>query len=145
MERGSVSLIGGPPTYESFDEMADAAIQLSPHRAASGGRRGVRHNSYKRSDGKWTWRYDLFGPREADAGGKDWSDFTPLWDDVSRIAVPTLFVRGALSPFVHDTDIAEMQRRLPDMRLEVVEGAGHAVQSDRPLDLVRLIEAFAFS
>jgi pimeloyl-ACP methyl ester carboxylesterase len=143
MERGSVSLIGGPPSYDSFDEMADAAIQLSPHRAASGVRRGVRHNSYKRGDGKWTWRYDLFGPREND--GKDWSDFTPLWDDVSRITAPTLFVRGALSPFVHDSDVAEMQRRLPAMRLEVVEGAGHAVQSDRPLDLVRLIEDFVFS
>ena len=143
MERGSVSLIGGSPTYDSFDEMADAAIQLSPHRAASGVRRGVRHNSYKRSDGKWTWRYDLFGPRKDD--GKDWSDFTALWGDVSRITVPTLFVRGALSPFVHDSDVAEMQRRLPEMRLEVVEGAGHAVQSDRPLDLVRLIENFAFN
>ncbi|MEY2453709.1 MAG: hypothetical protein QOD92_3283 [Acidimicrobiaceae bacterium] len=143
MERGSVSLIGGSPTYDSFDEMADAAIQLSPHRAASGVRRGVRHNAHKRSDGKWTWRYDLFGPRKSD--GKDWSDFTALWDDVSRITVPTLFVRGALSPFVQDSDVAEMQRRLPAMRLEVVEGAGHAVQSDRPLDLVRLIEDFAFS
>jgi pimeloyl-ACP methyl ester carboxylesterase len=145
LERGSVSLIGGPPTYDSFDEMSDAAIQLSPHRAASGVRRGVRHNSYRRSDGKWTWRYDLFGPREPDPGGQDWSDFTPLWEDVSRITVPTLFVRGALSPFVHDSDVAEMQRRLPDLCLEVVAGAGHAVQSDRPLDLVRLIEEFAFS
>ena len=29
-ERGSVALIAGPPTYESFDAMADAAIALSP-------------------------------------------------------------------------------------------------------------------
>jgi pimeloyl-ACP methyl ester carboxylesterase len=146
MERGSVSLIGGPPTYDSFEEMAHAAIQLSPHRAASGVRRGVRHNAHRRADGRWTWRYDLFGPRDTSGGGsgKDWSDFTALWDDVSRISVPTLFVRGALSPFVHDSDIAEMQRRLPDLRLEVVGGAGHAVQSDRPLDLVHLIEQFAF-
>lgn len=144
MERGSVSLIGGSPTYDSFDEMADAAIQLSPHRAASGVRRGVRHNAYRRSDGKWTWRYDLFGPRPPGDDGRDWSDFTPLWDDVSRITVPTLFVRGALSPFVHDADVAEMQRRLPSLRLELVDGAGHAVQSDRPLDLVRLIADFAW-
>jgi pimeloyl-ACP methyl ester carboxylesterase len=142
MERGSVSLIGGPPTYQSFEEMASAAIELSPHRAASGVRRGVRHNSYRRSDGTWTWRYDLFGPRTPDTEQKDWSDFTALWDDVSRIAVPLLFVRGALSPFVHDDDVAEMQRRLPTMRLETVDGAGHAVQSDQPLQLVRLIEEF---
>jgi pimeloyl-ACP methyl ester carboxylesterase len=140
MERGSVSLIGGPPTYASFDDMANAAIALSPHRAASGVRRGVRHNSYRQSDGHWTWRYDLFGSRPDDTD--DWVDFAPLWDDVARITVPTLFVRGGLSPFVSDDDIAEMCRRLPEIRVETVQGAGHAVQSDRPLELVRLIEDF---
>jgi pimeloyl-ACP methyl ester carboxylesterase len=142
MERGSVSLIGGPPTYDTFEEMADAAIALSPHRAASGVRRGVRHNSYRRADGKWTWRYDLFGP--SPEGGGDWADFTPLWDDVARIAVPTMFLRGGLSPFVHDEDVAEMRERVPGIRVETVSGAGHAIQSDQPLELVRLVEDFVF-
>jgi pimeloyl-ACP methyl ester carboxylesterase len=31
------------------------------------------------------------------------------------------------------------------VRVETVAGAGHAVQSDRPLDLVRLIQDFALS
>ncbi|HLM63547.1 MAG TPA: alpha/beta hydrolase [Acidimicrobiales bacterium] len=140
MERGSVALIAGPPTYASFDEMADAAVALSPNRAPSGVRRGVRHNAYRRPDGLWTWRYDLFGPRPEAAEG--WHDFSSLWDDVSAIAVPTMLVRGALSPFVHDEDEAEMRRRLPGLRVEMVDGAGHAVQSDRPLELVRLIDDF---
>ena len=38
-----------------------------------------------------------------------------------------------------------MQRRLPALQVETVPGAGHAVQSDRPLDLVRIIEQRAFS
>lgn len=139
VERSSVALITGPPTYQSFDEMADAAIELGPLRAASGVRRGVRHNAYRRADGLWTWRYDLFGPAPK---GADWGDFTPLWDDVSRITVPTMFLRGAESPFVHDTDLDEMRQRLPAMRVETVAGAGHAIQSDRPLDLVRLVEDF---
>jgi pimeloyl-ACP methyl ester carboxylesterase len=142
MERGSVALIGGPPTYESFEAMANAAIELSPYRAASGVRRGVRHNAYRRPDGLWTWRYDLFGPRADNAG--EWSDFTALWDDVSRITVPTMLVRGGESKFVTDGDVEEFQRRLPAMRYEVVEGAGHAIQSDRPLQLVTLIGALAF-
>jgi pimeloyl-ACP methyl ester carboxylesterase len=145
-ERGTVSLIAGPPIYDTFDEMADAAVALSPHRSASGVRRGVRHNARRRDDGRWTWRYDLFGPApgvETTAEGtRSWVDFTPLWDDVSAITVPTLFVRGGLSPFVRDEDIAEMQRRLPSLRVAVVEGAGHAVQSDRPLVLADLISTF---
>jgi len=141
-ERGSVALIAGPPTYDSFDAMADAAVALSPNRPAAAVRRGVRHNAGRLADGTWRWRYDLFGERPAGTG--NWSDFTPLWYDVSRIAVPVLFVRGGDSKLVLDEDVAEMERRVPDMRVETVQGAGHAVQSDRPLELVRLIEEFAF-
>jgi pimeloyl-ACP methyl ester carboxylesterase len=137
IERGSVALIAGPPVWDTFEEMADMAVALSPFRAASGVRRGARHNSRRTEDGKWAWRYDLFGPWPEGAGG--WVDFTPLWEDVSAITVPVLFVRGGESKYVWDEDIAEMQRRLPGMRYEVVAGAGHAVQSDKPLELVRLI------
>ena len=142
-ERGTVSLIAGPPVYDSFEEMADATVALSPYRAASGVRRGVRHNARRLEDGRWTWRYDLFGPPAgAETTGSGWVDFTPLWEDVSAITVPVLFVRGGLSPFVLDEDIAEMQRRLPSLEIVVVDGAGHAVQSDRPLVLADLIRTF---
>ena len=63
---------------------------------------------------------------------------------MSAITVPTMLVRGGSSKFVLDEDESEMRRRLPGLRVEVVDGAGHAVQSDRPLDLVALIENFAF-
>jgi len=141
-ERGTVSLIAGPPVYDSFEEMAEAAVALSPYRAAAGVRRGVRHNARRLDDGRWTWRYDLFGPPTGE-GGPAWVDFTSLWEDVSAITVPALLVRGGLSPFVPDEDLAEMRRRLPSLDVVVVDGAGHAVQSDRPLVLADLIRTFA--
>ena len=141
-ERGSVALIGGPPTYESFDAMADAAVALSPNRPPAAVRRGVRHNAVALPDGTWRWRYDLFGERPEGTG--NWGDFTPLWYDVNRIAQPAMLVLGADSKLVADEDVAQMQHRMPDLRVEVVPGAGHAVQSDRPLELIRLIEAFVF-
>ena len=147
-ERGTVSLIGGAPVYDSFEQMANTAVALSPHRSASGVRRGVRHNARRLPDGRWTWRYDLFarepgGQRDSAGGAPSWVDFTPLWEDVGAIRVPALLVRGGLSPFVHDEDVAEMRRRLPALEVVVVDGAGHAVQSDRPLELVDLIRRFA--
>ncbi len=144
-ERGTVALIGREPTYRSFHEMADAAVALSPLRPPSGVRRGVRHNAIRLPDGRWRWRYDLFGPRGGGATDEgNWSDFTPLWDDVARIGVPTMFVRGAASRFNTDGDVAEMRRRLPSLRVEEVAGAGHAVQSDQPLELARLLEDFVY-
>jgi pimeloyl-ACP methyl ester carboxylesterase len=61
---------------------------------------------------------------------------------VSAITVPVLLVLGADSPFTGEEDVAEFRRRLPAARVEVVAGAGHAIQSDQPLALAQLIEDF---
>ena len=53
-------------------------------------------------------------------------------------------VRGAESSYVLDDDAAEMKRRLPSLDIVVVERAGHAVQSDRPLELAAHIRRFAY-
>jgi pimeloyl-ACP methyl ester carboxylesterase len=136
-ERGAVALVSGPPTYDSFEAMAAAAVAASPGRARSAVERGVRHNARRLPDGHWTWRYDLFGERPASVG-----DHTGLWTDVSAITVPVLLVLGADSPFTGAEDVAEFRRRLPAARVDVVPRAGHAVQSDQPLALARLIEDF---
>jgi pimeloyl-ACP methyl ester carboxylesterase len=136
-ERGPVALVSGPPTYESFQAMAAAAVAASPGRPRSAIERGVRHNARKLPDGRWTWRYDLFGGRPASV-----ADHTGLWADVSAITVPVLLVLGAGSPFTAEEDVAEFRRRLPAAQVEVVPGAGHAIQSDQPLALARLIEDF---
>ena len=136
-QKGTGALVGGPPSYDSFEAMVSAAIALSPRRHPDAVRRGVRHNARETEDGRWSWRYDLFGPRPA-------SDFTPLWDDVSRIAVPSMLVVGAVSSHVRAEDVDGMQARLEGLRVETVEGAGHAVQSDQPKALAALIEDFVF-
>lgn len=136
-ERGAVALVSGPPTYDSFEAMAAAAVAATPGRARSAVERGVRHNARRLPDGRWTWRYDLFGERPASVG-----DHTGLWADVSAITVPVLLVLGADSPFTGAEDVVEFRRRLPAARVEVVPGAGHAIQSDQPLALARLIEDF---
>jgi pimeloyl-ACP methyl ester carboxylesterase len=136
-QRGAVALVSGPPVYESFEAMAAAAVAASPARPRSAVERGVRHNARRLPDGRWTWRYDLFGDRPASVG-----DHTGLWADVSAITVPTLLVLGADSPVTGEQDVAEFRRRLPAARVESVAAAGHAIQSDQPLALARLIEDF---
>ena len=138
-DRGAVALVSRPPVFDSFESIAAAAVAASPGRRRSAVERGVRHNAVQLPDGRWTWRHDLFGERRAAQ-----FDFTPLWQDVSAINAPLMLVRGADSKFVTDEDVAEFQRRQPGLRLEIVPGAGHAVQSDRPVDLARLIEEFVF-
>ena len=40
---------------------------------------------------------------------------------------------------VDDDDVAELQRRNPAARVIVVEGAGHSIQGDKPVELAALL------
>jgi esterase len=102
----------------------------APHRPLPNIRRGVRHNSRQREDGRWQWRYDQL---------RGLGDFSPLWDDVSAATMPLTLVRGGASAFVTDADAGEFLRRSPRTSVQVVPGAGHSVQSDAPLVLAGII------
>jgi pimeloyl-ACP methyl ester carboxylesterase len=138
-QRGSVALVSGPHTYDSFQAVFDATMAASPNRTEAGVRRGVRHNTSRLADGRWAWRYDL---GKAAENSRDWIDFASLWDDVSAFAMPAMLVVGGSSVFVLPQDIEEFCRRLPSVRVESVPGAGHAVQSDQPAALVALLDDF---
>jgi pimeloyl-ACP methyl ester carboxylesterase len=54
-----------------------------------------------------------------------------------------MLVRGmAAGTVVDDGDEAELLRRQPDARVEHVEGAGHSVQGDKPVELAALLADF---
>jgi pimeloyl-ACP methyl ester carboxylesterase len=69
---------------------------------------------------------------------------SPMWDDFAAITCPMMLVRGGISPVVDDEDEAEARRRQPDLRVESVDGAGHSIQGDRPVELAALIDDFVF-
>jgi pimeloyl-ACP methyl ester carboxylesterase len=138
-QRGASALTSEPPVYESFEKMAARAIELSPHRSPIAVRRGVLHNAVELPDGTWRWRYDVLH-REGDTV----PSFGDLWDDVSALKVPVMLVRGQLSGHVGDDDVAEFVRRQPGLRVETVDGAGHAVQSDQTVALSRLVDDFLY-
>jgi esterase len=139
-QRGAVALVSGPRSYPSLAEMVDAAVRASPRRPASAVRRGVIHNARPLPDGGWAWRYDLVGA----SAGPTASGHAALWADIERLTMPTMLVRGEASAFVTPENLAEMTRRLPAIRVEVVAGAGHSVQSDQPRALSALIRDFVF-
>jgi len=140
-QRGTVALVSGPPIYESFEAVFDVTMAASPFRTEPGVRRGLRHNMVRLPDGRWRWRYDLGGADRTDVSRR-WVDFTPMWDDVDTITVPTMLMVGGESVFVLPEDVDEFRRRLPNVRVESVPGAGHAIQSDQPAAMVALLDDF---
>jgi pimeloyl-ACP methyl ester carboxylesterase len=129
-----IAFISGPEVFESYDELLARTIEFNPTRSESSLRRGVLHNAHEVGpDGRWSWRWDP--TRDTDRI----PDFGDLWDRVDQVQAPILFVRGGTSGVVGDEDVEELLRRQPETRVVVVEGAGHSVQGDEPLELARLL------
>jgi pimeloyl-ACP methyl ester carboxylesterase len=134
--------ISGPESFESFEEILDRTVQFNPTRSVSSLRRGILHNATEREDGRWVWRYQR--PRIVENADMEVpADFEALWDDVSAIDVPLMLVRGmAQGTVVDDGDEAKLLERQPKARVEHVEGAGHSIQGDKPLELAALLSDF---
>lgn len=135
-----VAFVDGPESFADFDELLARTIEFNPTRSEASLRRGILHNALQRPDGSWVWRYRRFTDRARpiEEAGPD------LWAAVERITVPLLLVRGMRpQSVVDDADEAELLRRLPHAEVAHVEEAGHSVQGDDPLELARLIDAFA--
>ncbi|HSP28472.1 MAG TPA: alpha/beta hydrolase [Ilumatobacteraceae bacterium] len=151
--------VDGPQEFASFDDLLARTMEHNPTRSESSLRRGILHNAHQQPDGSWQWRYDRGSHARArgsdpvdsapDASGDSVASsstpddtavvLSPLWDDFGSIRCPVTLVRGSLSPVVDDDDVAEARRRQPDLVVHVVDGAGHSVQGDRPVELAAIL------
>lgn len=128
--RGTVALIDGPHDFADLAEIIDLTHAAAPHRSLTSIRRGVIHNTRRRSDGRWEWRYDRL--REAPRA-------QPLWDDLRAATAPMTLVRGGRSAFTSDEDVVRFRDRRAHTDVVTIDGAGHSVQSDAPRELATLI------
>jgi pimeloyl-ACP methyl ester carboxylesterase len=139
-----LDFINGPQSFPSFDELLARTKEHNPTRSESSLRRGILHNARQLDDLSWAWRYD----RRGHSGSKesvephDVPAVSPLWEVISHLHCPLLMVRGGTSPVVDDDDIAELTKRNPTAEVVVVDGAGHSVQGDRPIEMAELLRRF---
>jgi pimeloyl-ACP methyl ester carboxylesterase len=145
-----LDFINGPQSFASFDELLARTKEHNPSRSESSLRRGILHNARQLDDESWEWRYDRRGrsnnenaPREGDGeSAAPRPDSLVLWEAISSLHCELLLVRGGISPVVDDEDVAELKRRKPNAVVEVVDGAGHSVQGDRPVELAKILARF---
>lgn len=139
--RHVTDFVAGPASFDSFEEILARTVAYNPTRSVSSLRRGVLHNALQRPDGSWVWRHQRFAPGDA----ADVPAPSELWDRLGRLTMPVALIR-ALGPgsVVDLADVAELRRRVPAATVVGVEGAGHSIQGDQPLQLAELIERICF-
>jgi pimeloyl-ACP methyl ester carboxylesterase len=133
------AFVDGPDSFANFDELLARTIEHNPTRTVSSLRRGILHNALQREDGSWVWRYARFRTGE---GGRP--EFGDLWGAISELTMPILLVLGLAWSVVDDADVAELLRRQPTAKVIGVEGAGHSIQGDKPLELTAILSEFLF-
>jgi pimeloyl-ACP methyl ester carboxylesterase len=142
-----LDFVDGPQSFPSFEDLLARTIEHNPTRSVSSLRRGILHNARQLPDGSWQWRYDRSTHRRAAESGAAGTGavedvaaaLSPLWDDFGSVRCPFSLLRGSLSPVVDDDDVAEARRRRPDLDVRTVEGAGHSIQGDRPVELAAIL------
>jgi len=144
-----IDFVDGPQSFAAFDDLLARTMEFNPTRTESSMRRGILHNAHQLADGSWQWRYDRGSHARAEQAGESPGSADAvndasgqLWDDFSSVTCPLMLVRGSLSPVVDDEDVAEACRRQPDLEVHLVDGAGHSVQGDRPVELAALLETW---
>jgi pimeloyl-ACP methyl ester carboxylesterase len=136
------NFVNGPASFASFDELLARTIEHNPGRSESSLRRGILHNAVQQEDGSWVWRYRRF--RTEDSVTPAHPEFGDWWEAVSALRVPVLLVRGLAWSVVDDKDVEELLRRQPGAQVVGVEGAGHSIQGDRPLELAAILSEFFY-
>lgn len=59
------------------------------------------------------------------------------------ITTSTLFIRGEKSNYISDSDFPEIKKWFPNSELKIIEGAGHWVHADKPMEFASCVEKFS--
>jgi pimeloyl-ACP methyl ester carboxylesterase len=117
-----------PDGFLSLQEVADAIAAYQPHRTRPKDLGGLAKNVRLGSDGRFRWHWD---PRIRSVRHDFIKRYQQLMDCASRIRVPTLLVRGALSDVVSEEGAIEFLKACPHSRYMRVTEAGHMLAGDQ--------------
>ncbi|ADB39023.1 alpha/beta fold hydrolase [Spirosoma linguale] len=93
-------------------------------------------NLYRNEDGVFDWRINIpVIERELHGIGEELTN-------PSIVTTPTLFIRGSESPYIIDDDIPAIKRIFPNAQIETIQGAGHWVQAEKPVEFVDALMNF---
>jgi len=116
--------------FASIHEAAAAIAAYNPSRPRPEDVSGLMKNLRLRDDGRLHWHWDPRLITESPSTEPP-SFIRELADVSSRVAVPTLLVRGGQSDIVDDEGVAEMRKLVPQTEVFEVPGAGHMVAGDK--------------
>jgi esterase len=124
-------------TLSRFEDFLERAHKFMPHRPIAQLRYSLLHSLKQLPDGKWTWKQD----HRAGAVRRH-APLSDLWNDLPKISVPILLMRGAQSNVLAEDVAQRAAQAFPDGRLVTIDPATHNVHSDNPNAFARELHTF---
>lgn len=118
-----------PHGFPSLEAAADAISAYYPDRPRPKDLSGLNKNLRLGGDGRYHWHWDQRMMTDQRADPRHMLDLLDAADWTDR--VPTLLVRGMKSDIVDDAGVADLRRRVPELEVADIRGAGHMVAGDR--------------
>lgn len=126
---------GGDQGFSSVDDAADAVASYLPHRRRPKDLNGLRKNLRKCEDGRYRWHWDpkILTAWDPASYTKEEGDeiIRERLEASTRLAVPTLLIRGRMSDVVTEEDAQEFLGLAQHAEYVDLEGAAHMVAGDK--------------
>lgn len=108
---------------------SQAETQLSAHIDSEGVKQFLLKNLYWKEKGKLAWRMNVAVLE------RDMPNILAAVPNV-QVNIPTLFIRGAISNYILDEDIPEIEDVFIDAEVVTIENAGHWVHAESPAEFL---------
>ena len=120
----------------SITTRKEAEEAMLPHIPDFGVRQFLLKNLARHEDGTFFWKMNL------NVLHRKYEEIIIHIDHNKPFTQPALFIRGALSNYIRDKDVPEIERLFPNSRLVSIPQAGHWVHAEQPRAFFDAVEAF---
>ena len=124
-------------TLSRFDDFLERSHKFMPHRPIAQLRYSLMHSLKQLPDGRWTWKQD-----HRPGAVRRHAPLAELWNELPKIAVPTLLMRGAQSNVLSAEVAQRAINSLPQGKLITIDPATHNVHSDNPNAFAHELHSF---
>lgn len=121
---------------QTIKSRREADKQLSSYIEELGVRQFLLKNLYRTPEKKFAWRMNL------SVIDKNIGNVGEVLPEESLFEKETLFIRGANSNYIKDSDFDLVQKHFPTANIETVENAGHWVHAEKPAETISLFIEF---
>lgn len=114
---------------------SQAEQQMSAHIDSEGVKQFLLKNLYWKEKGVLAWRMNV------DVLEREMPNILSAVPE-KEVTIPTLFIRGALSNYILDEDISEIENLFIDSEVVTIENAGHWVHAENPSEFLDTLLSF---